>query len=342
MASAYFGQGPIVLEIKDYKIQTDNENTLGSGAFGVVFKSKKTGESTTVAAKRINSSIHPGILSRDTALAKLLDLDHTNVVQVFDFHQENETFWLFMEFCEHGDLNTFFRKQNVNSQQKSEIMVGITKGIIYLHENNIIHRDIKPANIIIKHVSPVVPKLTDFDLSKFFDPDVETSAMNTDVGTLAFKAPEFFNRVGGRLRYHRNVDIYACALTFLAIIQAQDGTRKLTPRIETPRDESELHVFSIGQLIAERIKYNVPELNIVRLCEDEREVGVASRDYTLSIRRLIQEMTCIDPEERLKADQVLLYLEQVRYSVSKRENHWNFTTITISYFENVLFRISAY
>ena len=264
-----------------------------------MFKAKKTGKSTTVAAKRINA---------------------------------------------HGDLNTFFRKQNVNSQQKSKIMVGITKGIIYLHENNIIHRDIKPANILINHVSPLVPlvpKLTDFDLSKFFDPDVETSAMNTDVGTLAFKAPDFFNRVGGRLRYHRNVDIYACALTFLAIIQAQDGTRKLTPRIETPRDESELYVFSIGQLIAERIKYNVPELNIVRLREDDRKVGAASGDHTWSIRRLIQEMTCIDPEERLKADQVLHYLEQVRYSGSKRENHWNFTMITISYLENVLSRISA-
>ena len=86
--------------------------------------------------------------------------------------------------------------------------------------------------------------------------------MNSNVGTLAFKAPEFFNRVGGKLKYHKNVDIFAAGLTFLSMIQVKDHRKKLIPHIETPRDDSEMH-NPIGQLIAERIKYNVPELNIV-------------------------------------------------------------------------------
>ena len=149
-------------------------------------------------------------------------------------------------------------------QQRSEIIIGIAEGVAYLHDNNIIHQDIKPGNILIKCIDPVmVPKLTDFDLSKFLDEDAETSVMGTNVGTNAFRAPEFFNRTGGRLRYHRNVDIYTCALTFLAMIQATDRVRSLAPHIKTPHDDLELYVLLIGQLIAERARYKIPELNIV-------------------------------------------------------------------------------
>ena len=100
-------------------------------------------------------------------------------------------------------------------------MHGIASGICYLNKNSIIHRDIKSGNILIASKFPMVPKLTDFDLSKFLDPDDETSVMSSNVGTNAFKAPEFFNRVDGKLRYHRNVDIYAAGLIFLAMIQAK-------------------------------------------------------------------------------------------------------------------------
>ena len=84
--------------------------------------------------------------------------------------------------------------------------------------------------------------------------------MSSNVGTLAFKASEFFQRTTpGKIEYHRNVDIYAAGLTFLALLQAEKGQKMLIPRIETPMDDSELHTDSIGRLIAERIKYNVPE-----------------------------------------------------------------------------------
>ena len=66
------------------------------------------------------------------------------------------------------------------------MMKGIAGGINYLHSQNVIHRDIKPANILITQDSPVIPKLTDFDLSKSLDPDYETSVMSSNVGTSAF------------------------------------------------------------------------------------------------------------------------------------------------------------
>ena len=60
--------------------------------------------------------------------------------------------------------------------------------------------------------------------------------------------------------------VYAAGLTFLAILQARRKEQKLLiPQIETPTDDSELRVPSIGLLIAERIKYKIPELSLVKI-----------------------------------------------------------------------------
>ena len=133
--------------------------------------------------------------------------------------------------------------------------------------------------------------------------------MSSNVGTNAFKALEFFNRIERKLRYHRNVDIYATGLTFLALIQASNENRKRLPQIETPRDESELHAQSIGQLIAERIKYKVPELNIVDISGTSG--ATPNENITNETRKLIQKMTCVDPKQRLNSAQVLLFLQRV-------------------------------
>ena len=125
--------------------------------------------------------------------------------------------------------------------------------------------------------------------------------MTTNVGTLAFKAPEFFQRTSpGHIEYHRNVDIYAAGLTFLAILQAEKGKKMLIPRIETPMDETELHTDSIGRLITERIKYKVPELSIVKTEGSNR-----------SLRWLIGQMTCVNPKDRLSSSKVLQLLKNV-------------------------------
>ena len=150
---------------------------------------------------------------------------------------------------------------------------------------------------------PLQILLADFDFSKCLDPEVVTSLMSSNVGTLAFKAPEFFQRTSpGKIEYHRNVDIYAAGLTFLAILQAEKGKKMLIPRIETPRDDSELHTEPIGRLIAERIKYKVQELNIVKIRGEQR-----------SLKWLVSQMTCVNPEERASADDVFDVLHNLEF-----------------------------
>ena len=226
-----------------------------------------------------------------------MKLDHLNVMKILDMEKDKTLLWLMMPFCELGDLNNFYKTRVILGNTNLNVMKQIMAGISYLHSQGIVHRDIKPTNILVS--TGLRLRLTDFDVSKCLDPEVETLLMTSNVGTLAFKAPEFFQRTSpGKIEYHRNVDIYAAGLTFLAILQAEKGKKLLIPRIETPMDDSELHVPSIGLLISERIKYKVPELSIVKIEEPQE-----------NLKWLISQMTCIDPEERLPASIVLDLLE---------------------------------
>ena len=163
------------------------------------------------------------------------------------------------------------------------------------------------GNILVTSGRTIGIKLSDFDLSKILDPDASTSGMSSNVGTPAFKAPEYFQffeqNKQRKIRYHRNVDVYALGLTYLALLQAKQDSN-LRPQIETQQDDSELWVPSIGQLISERIKYKVAELRIVVVEEKET-------DLTSQIKRVIQKMTAIDPKQRLRAAKLVDALHNV-------------------------------
>ena len=285
-----------MLKVQSYTI--NQADVLGQGAFGVVFRGTGA-KKNPIAAKRIDGNIHPRILTQD--LHRLMKLDHPNVMKILDVERNDNNVWMMMPFCELGDLNNFYKTRDICPETNSEVMKQIIIGIEYLHRQDIVHRDIKPGNILVASENPLIIWLTDFDACKCLDPEVETSLMTSNVGTLAFKAPEFFQRTSpGKIEYHRNVDIYAAGLTFLAILQAEKGKKMLIPYIETPMDDSEFHAPSIGLLISERIKYKVPELSIVKI-EGPQE----------SLKWLISRMTCINPEERLSAPEVLDVLESV-------------------------------
>ena len=198
-------------------------------------------------------------------------------------------------------MSKLYKTRDVPLEANIKVMKQIKAEIKYLHSKDIVHRDVKPGNILVAFENPLVIQLTDFDVSKCLDPEVETSLMTTNVGTLA--SP-------GKIEYHRNVDIYAAGLTFLAILQAEKGNKMLIPQIETPLDDTEIHAPSIGQLIAERVKYRVPILNIVNIEPAEINKRMEQKEeIIIMLKLLISHMTSVNPEKRLSAEQVLDKLE---------------------------------
>ncbi len=213
----------------------DLSELLGKGTFGVVYKATNP-DDMDVAAKKILITKHNGISAVKEAinaynLARQRGA-HRNVVEIHQVKHDpaQECMWVFMEYCALGDLDAYF-SANYESVHSTEvrlgIMVQIAEGLGYLHQHNIVHRDIKPVNIVVAPGSAqgsIVVKLTDFGLARFLDPNDQSSSMSSDVGTFAFKAPEFWDRgPGAKPKYKRSVDVFSTGLTLLAILQATPG-----------------------------------------------------------------------------------------------------------------------
>ncbi len=308
----------------EYTVDTDQ--VLGKGSFGIVHKAVDR-NGTEVAAKRIDFTAKtknkiPQIASD---LRKLIALDHENIARIFEVLEEKVTIWVFMELCNHGDLVDYIQADEASSpvtpHEKLKLMLGIAKGVEYLHSNNVIHRDIKPRNILVTG-KPATAKLTDFDCGKFLEEDYSTSMMTSNVGTMAFKAPEFYLRtVGGELQYHRNVDVYAMGLTFLAMIQNHPF---LIPKLETPNEASELGPgYTIGMLMAERKRYKVQPQQVGRIAEYVRD---EEEQLWNCVRREILKMTHVEPTERTSAAQVVQNLSLLSHrTLNKLEGHSDLT-----------------
>ena len=278
---------------------------LGKGAIGSVYMATDK-DGTRVAAKEVDSLRSKRSAVRELQNAqKHLGLDHENIVKIFDIYNE-EDIWVFMEYCEGGDLNNYSCNHYEELQDnKVNVMTQITRGLVFLHESKIAHRDIKPENILIQPAAGiefVTVKLTDFGLAKFHEPDESTSAMETQLGTRQYMAPEFWDKnAEDKIRYHKDVDVFALGLTFQAIIKAEKE-KALKPNIEDIKETE--WALPIGQIMLNRFRSGQPKLTVLLdRPEDNSEM--------LTIKALIRKSTSFSPANRPSTQQILECLESL-------------------------------
>ncbi len=278
---------------------------LGSGSIGVVYMATNLeNPHSYIAAKEIDSSKSERSAIRELKNAmKQQNINHENVIKILHIHNKEEI-WMFLEFWNEGDLNKYSRTHYQDLQrQKLDVMIQMAQGLNFLHKHKIAHRDIKPENVLIQRIAgnpkQIVVKLTDFGLAKFHEHDTFNTSMKTNVGTQWYKAPEFWNAaLDGTIRYHKTVDVYALGLTYLSIVQAQEG-RQMRPIAEGCR-QSELWI-PIGQAMFLRHTYNEADLVIIqRQFHDSKENRL--------IRQVIRKTTVFKPRERISAENVLSLL----------------------------------
>ncbi|MGZ8428812.1 MAG: protein kinase domain-containing protein [Candidatus Deferrimicrobiaceae bacterium] len=96
-------------------------------------------------------------------------LSHQNLVQVFDFGRQGNSFYLAMEYVEGWNLAQAFAQMRIRGVPAPlavwrHWMEGVLDGIAYLHSRKIVHRDISPGNILLSRGGAV--KITDFGIAR--------------------------------------------------------------------------------------------------------------------------------------------------------------------------------
>ena len=85
----------------------------------------------------------------------LRDLDHPNIIQLYEVFTQKRKIWLVMELCSGGDLTA--RAETMNEADVVIVLEQILMAIKYMHKRNVMHRDLKLENIMFADESPSAP-----------------------------------------------------------------------------------------------------------------------------------------------------------------------------------------
>ncbi|MDR3142032.1 MAG: protein kinase [Tannerellaceae bacterium] len=207
---------------------------LGHGGMGVVWlvEEKKTGEQMALklmlpeaAADKKNRQL----FLREAHVAG--QLKHTNVVRQFNSGQSGDTYFILMELCRGGSVDSLMAKNGgkLSLDLATHITLQILDGLIYTHAarvvseladgtsrtvRGIVHRDFKPGNIFLSdNSSRPVAKVADFGLAKAF----ETAGLSghTRSGVVAGTLPFMPRQQILNFRYAKpDVDVWAAAASY--------------------------------------------------------------------------------------------------------------------------------
>ena len=143
----------------------------------------------------------------------LNSLNHPNIIKIYEIKEDNNNFYLIMEFCSKGDLFKYISKKNkLNEEEGSIIFYQIINGLEYLHNNLISHRDLKLENILLDNKKNI--KIIDYNLSNFFL-ESNNCLLKTPCGSPCYAAPEMIKNKTYNAKF---IDIWSVGIILYVIL----------------------------------------------------------------------------------------------------------------------------
>ncbi|XP_027125514.1 G-type lectin S-receptor-like serine/threonine-protein kinase At1g11410 [Coffea arabica] len=209
------------------EIATDHfseENKLGQGGFGPVYKGKLV-NGLEIAVKRLNRMSGHGIEQFKNEVKVISKLQHRNLVRLLGSCIEKEERLLVYEYLPNNSLDSVLfdaAKRNIlDWKRRLKIIEGVAQGLLYLHKYSrlkIIHRDLKTSNVLLD--ADLNPKISDFGTARIFgENEMRGSTMNI-VGTYGYMSPEY--AMDGV--YSEKSDVFSFGVMILEIISGKKNT----------------------------------------------------------------------------------------------------------------------
>jgi tRNA A-37 threonylcarbamoyl transferase component Bud32 len=183
---------------------------IGKGGMAEVYSADDTTQKRKVAIKVLLSN-----LAEDEQFRKrfqresqtLAELEHPNIVRLYDYGVENDLYFMVMEYLNGMNLSAFL-KENGQFQLDAlmPILQDVSRALDYAHKSGLVHRDIKPSNVMLdssRDISRAV--LTDFGIAKFSRALTNITASSV-LGTFDYIAPE---QIEASTNVDGRADIYA-------------------------------------------------------------------------------------------------------------------------------------
>ena len=196
--------------LNDYTIKS----TIGQGTFSIVKLgiNKLTGEKVAIKIlekKKIVKKEEVERVIREINILK--NIKHLNLIKINQIKEDEERYYMIMEYCEKGELfNLIVKKRKLDENESAYYYYQLINGLEYIHSKHIAHRDLKPENLLINKSN--ILKIIDFGLSNFF---IDNKYLATPCGSPCYASPEM---VGGYKYDGYKIDVWSTGIILFAML----------------------------------------------------------------------------------------------------------------------------
>ncbi|CAL5205262.1 unnamed protein product [Lathyrus oleraceus] len=224
-------------EINIFSSLTDN-NLIGSGGFGKVYRVASTRPGEYIAVKKIWNvkDVDDKLDKEFMAEVEILgNIRHSNIVKLLCCYSSENSKLLVYEYMENHSLDKWLHKKKktlvsglsshtenqmvLSWPKRSNIAIGAAQGLCYMHHEcsvPIIHRDVKSSNILLD--SKFKASIADFGLAKMLAKNGEPYTMSVLAGSFGYIPPEYAYST----RIDEKVDVYSFGVVLLELVTGRE------------------------------------------------------------------------------------------------------------------------
>lgn len=227
---AYYLPSGTLLQQGRYRI----DQKIGEGGFAITYKGFDLNHSRVVAIKENwpekasrqgKSIIWPSSITPQDRQKQIQEIRneadrikkciHPNIVEVYDFFEENNTAYIILSLIEGNSLFKIFKSEGYLKEERvNRYFIQIAEALKIVHSQQILHRDIKPDNILINKQD--VPVLIDFGAAREFI--ANTSQTHTQIFSEGYAPLEQY---ASRAKRSASTDLYALCASMYELLTGE-------------------------------------------------------------------------------------------------------------------------
>ncbi|CBI17319.3 unnamed protein product, partial [Vitis vinifera] len=193
------GNNPRIFSFSELYIGSNGfceDEVLGSGGFGKVFRAVLPSDGTVVAVKCVAEKGEPFEKTFVAELVAVAQLRHRNLVRLRGWCVHEEQLLLVYDYMPNRSLDRILFRRPENSlllgwERRRRIVGGLAAALYYLHEQletQIIHRDVKTSNVMLD--SHYNARLGDFGLARWLEHEIEIETKTNSIRHHQFRLAE--------------------------------------------------------------------------------------------------------------------------------------------------------
>ncbi|KAJ4783727.1 ACT-like protein tyrosine kinase family protein [Rhynchospora pubera] len=197
-------------------------NKVASGSYGDLYRGTYCSQDVAIKIlkpERINMDMQREFAQEVYIMRKVR---HKNVVQFIGACTKPPSLCIVTEFMAGGSVYDYLHKQKGVFKPPAllRVAIDVSKGMNYLHQNNIIHRDLKTANLLMDENEVV--KVADFGVARV---KAQSGVMTAETGTYRWMAPEVIEHKP----YDHKADVFSFGVMLWELLTGKIPYEYLTP-----------------------------------------------------------------------------------------------------------------